>query len=121
MIVDSEAFVRKGDQITTQAEKAADLQHGEEFAVRRDDEIVQCADLLILFVLDFRSEKLGGAKAFPNRLNVDVDELNRLSPRSSCEAAKGKKSARRDRDRVLPAIEALRGLAGAVEGCVDGG
>jgi hypothetical protein len=121
VIVDGEAFVRKGDQITTQAEKAADLQHGEELVVHRDDEIVQCADLLVLFVLDFRSEKLRGAIAFPNRLNVDGDELNRLSSRSPCEAPKGKKPTRRDPDRALPAIEALRGFVSAVEGRVDGG
>ena len=54
--------------MSAEAEKAADLQNGDQLAVRGDDDVVKRADLLVLLVMNGFAEEFRCSEAVCNGL-----------------------------------------------------
>src|ERR1700719_2924946 len=56
-VLDLQALVRHGDQVRTEAEEPADLEHREQITMAIDNDVVDRSDLFFLFVNDAGADK----------------------------------------------------------------
>ncbi len=62
--------------MASQAEKAANLDDGEQNAILADDEVIEVAEFLVLRVVDVRALQLAEPVAIRNGHHVDDNELD---------------------------------------------
>jgi hypothetical protein len=64
--------------VAAEMEKASDLEHREENSIASDNDVLDCADLLVLIVHDAAADQLARAITIGNGVHVDNYELYTL-------------------------------------------
>jgi hypothetical protein len=80
--------------MSAEAEKAADLQNGNQLAILGDDDVIKRADLLVLLVMNGLAEEFRCLEAVCNGRYIDFDKRNRLSLSNLGGCGKGESGAR---------------------------